>query len=101
MGDDVEWRLPWTGQVVDRRSTLEDVQLRTRVEGVEVRALQVAANKSEPVARPEKQGPEARAGSRRITHAGPAHGSPAAHRPVSSRNANRSGSSVSLITRWA
>src|SRR5881397_3340685 len=88
---DLELGLALERDVIDRGATLRDVQPGRRVEVEKVWTAQVAAHEREPVDGPESE----------LTDADQPHGQPAAHRPVSRRRANRSGSLAFLIARCA
>ena len=98
---DLQLDLPLHRDVVDRRASTRQVELGRGIEVEEVGAPQVAADKREPVDRPEDEGTNPGTGGTRITKSNKAHSQTAVHRPLSRRRANRSGSFAFLIARWA
>src|SRR5881296_3666005 len=97
---DTELGLTLERDVIDRRATLRHVQPGRRIEVEKIGTAQVAADEREPVDSPESERTDA-AGGACVTEADQAHGQPSAHRPVSRRRANRSGSLAFLIARCA
>src|SRR5213593_4349779 len=98
---DTELGLALERDVIDRRATLGHVQPGRRIEVEKIGTAQVAADEREPVDSPESERTDAGAGGAGVTEADQAHGQPSAHRPVSRRRANRSGSLAFLIARCA